>query len=241
MQIERYQSRSRQGFSGCSCGLITIGGGIILAILVILIAPALPSFGLRLAGFQPIEKPITSSIPEPIPAINSAELASQMILSAGSLGQVTIRQSSAYTMQVGIDTNSNQLAQITTTENGILTICGQYTDLCTATGDQFRNVSVNLQNNMATVSGEAFIPNLNTWQPLSVIVSISATPEIVIHGVAVNGTLFAIPDGELGQRLNDIQANANQALRQLTLQASGDIYRLSDINITETQLVATFR
>lgn|GEM_PF-2022214 len=241
MQIERYQSSGRQGFSGCSCGLITIGGGIILAIMVVLIAPALPSLGLRLAGFQPIESPINLSTPEPIPIINSAQTTSQVILSAGSFGQRTINQSSAYTMQVGTDDNNRNTAQISMTEGGILTVCEQYTDLCTATGDRFRNVAVDLQNNQATISGEAFIPNLNTWQSLSVIVSLTDTHEIIVNGVEVNGTLFAIPDSELGQQLRDIETNANQALRQLTLQSNGETYRLSDITITETQLVATFR
>ncbi len=241
MRIERYQSRNTRGVSGCSCGLITIGGGVILAIMLMLIVPAIPALGLRLAGFQPIELTPDSSTPEPIPVVNSAQSASQVVLSAGSYGQQTINASSAYTMQIGTDNNNQRIAQITTTESGILTTCGQYTDACTTTGDKFRNVAVNLQNNRATVSGDAFISSLNTWQSVSVIVSITADNTIIIDGVDVNGTLFGIPDGELGQQLRDIQATTNQALNQLTLQANGDIYNLSDITITETQLVATFR
>lgn len=241
MRIERYQSRNTRGFSGCSCGLITIGGGVILAIMLMLIIPAIPALGLRLAGFQPIELTTDPSTPEPIPVVNSAQNASQVVLSAGSYGQQAINASSAYTLQIGTDNNNQDIAQITTTENGILTTCGQYTDVCTTTGDKFRNMSVNLQNNRATVSGDTFISSLNTWQSVSVIVSITADNTITIDGVDVNGTLFGIPDGELGQQLRDIQATANQALNQLTLQASGEIYNLSDITITETQLVATFR
>jgi hypothetical protein len=241
MRIERYQPHRRRGFSGCSCGLITISGGIILALFVVLIAPAFPSIGLRLAGFQPIEKSISRSTAEPIPIIQSAKTTSQVILSAESYGQRTITQSSAYTMQTGTNDDSANIAQITLTENGLLTVCGQYTDLCTATGSQFRNAMVDLQNNGATISGEAFISSLNTWQPIAVIISITPTNEFQIDGVEVNGTLFGIPDGELGQQLHDIQQTANQALRQLTLQSNGETYRLSDITITETQLVATFR
>jgi len=206
-----------------------------------LIIPALPALGLRLAGFQTIELTADSSTPEPIPVINSAQTASQVLLSAGSYGQQTISQSSAYTMQIGTDTNNQDIAQISMTESGILTTCGQYTDFCTTTGDQFRNMEVNLENNRATISGDAYIASLNTWQTLSVIVSITADNAIMIDGVDVNGTLFGIPDGELGQQLRDIQTNSNQALRQLTLQSDGAIYNLSDITITKTQLVATFR
>ena len=200
-----------------------------------------PSIGLRLAGFQPIEKNINQSTPEPIPVINSAQSTSQVILSTGSWGQRTINSASAYTIQIGTDENNRNIAQITMTESGILSVCRQYTDFCTATGDQFRNVIVNLQNNSATISGEAFIPSLNTWQALSAIVSITIENEIVLDGVEVNGTLFSIPDGELGQQLRDIQSNANQVLSQLALQANDKTYKLSDITITETQLVATFR
>jgi len=240
VKIERYQNQ-KQGFTGCGCGLVVIGGVIIITILAVLIAPALPSLGLRLAGFQPIEQPISSSTAEPIPVIHSAQNPSQVILSAGSYGQRNISQSSAYTMQVGTDNSDTEVAQITVNEKGIATVCAQYSDVCSNNSATFRNASVDLQNNRATISGEAYISSLNTWQPIAVIVSLSPTNSIMIDAVEVNGTLFGIPDGELGQRIRDIQNTANQALQQLRIEASGEIYNLSDIVITEAQLVAIFR
>ena len=241
MRIERYQSRRRQAFPGCGCGLITLGGFTIFAIIVVLIAPAFPAIGLRLAGFQPIEQPIVSSTAENIPAINSAQSASQVILSAGTYGQETITSSTAFTMQIGMDNSDESIAQIKLTESGIDIVCSQYTDVCSATGNRFRNVTVNLQNNQASISGEAFITGLNTWQALSVLVSVTPQNTIAVEGLEVNGVLFGIPDDELGQRLSDVQQSANQILSQLTLQTNGETYHLSDVIITETQLVATFR
>lgn len=242
LKIERYSSQRNHRLSGgCGCGLIMVSLGIALIVGIALIAPALPAIGLRLAGFQPIEQPVHESTPEPIPVIIAPQTSSQMILSAGTFGQRTLPQSSAYTMQTGINEAGADVAQITIAESGISTVCAQYTQVCSESGNPFRNVTVNLQNNRATISGEAFISSLNTWQAVSVIVSLSETNTIQVEGVEVGGTLFAIPDGELGQRIRDVQSTANEAIRQLGVQTNGSSYSLSDIILTETQLVATFR
>lgn len=206
-----------------------------------LIAPALPAIGLRLAGFQPIEPAQNESTPEAIPAINAPQTASQITLSAGAYGQRTIPQSSAYTIQTGTSESGAAVAQITISENGIATICAQYTDVCSNNASPFRNVSVNLQHNRATLSGEAFITSLNTWQAVSVLVSLTPANTIQVEGVEVGGTLFAIPEGELGQRIRDLQSTANEAIHQLRVQANGNTYLLADVILTETQLVAIFR
>ena len=241
MQIERYQSGRSQGMSGCSCGIITLGLITIVAVVVILIAPALPIMGLQLAGFQPIDDIVVDSKIESAPAIYSTQNLSQVILSAGARGQQNVRQSSAYTMQIGTDDQGSEIAQITISEAGILALCNSYADSCSASGTPFRNGEVNLQNNHAIMSGEAFIQSLNTWQPIAVIVSLTSTNSIDIKGIEVNGELFLIPENELGQRIHDIQSVANEILFNLTMQSNGKTYRLSDITISETHLVATFR
>lgn len=240
MRIERYATRPKNR-SGCGCLLLLLGISTIFAIIMIVLLPAIPAIGLRLAGFQPIDQPITQATAESIPVINSAQNASQVIVSAGSYGQRTISASSAYTMQIGTDEAGAGIAQITLTESGLATLCNQYTDGCSSNGSPFRNASVNLQNGQTIISGDAFISSLNTWQSLSAIVSVTPNNTINVDGVEIGGTVFAIPDGELGQRIRDIQSTANQALQQLSVQSNGVTYRLSDITITETQLVATFR
>lgn len=214
---------------------------MILALIIVLVAPALPALGLRIAGFQPLEQPLTLSTAEAIPIFDAPQNVSQAILSAGSYGQQTLNSSSAYTIQTGNDENGNTIAQITVSENGIAILCGQYSNVCSANGSPFRNANVNLENNRVTIAGEAFISSLNTWQPIAVIASLSPTNTVQIEAVDINGTLFGIPDGELGDRIRDIQVTANQAIRQLSLQSNGITYRLDNIIITETQLVATFR
>lgn len=240
MRIERYSTRQKNR-SGCGCLLLLVGISTIITIIMIVLLPAIPAIGLRLAGFQPIDQPLTQATAESIPVINSAQNASQVIISAGSYGQRTISASSAYTMQIGTDAAGAAIAQVTLTESGLATLCNQYTDGCTNSGSAFRNASVNLQNGWAIISGDAFIGSLNTWQSLSVIVSVNTNNTVNVDGVEIGGTVFAIPDGELGQRIGDIQSTANQALQQLSVQSNGQTYRLSDIIITETQLVATFR
>lgn len=241
MRIERYQSTRKRGLSGCGCGLILISNVVILTVIFAIIIPSLPAIGLRLAGFEAIQTNTSQATTEPIPEINNVQSASQVIISADSYGQRSISTSSAYTIQTGIDENSNSIAQVTIPENGISILCGQYTDVCTDSGNGLRNVSIDLQTGQATITGDAFISNLNTWQPISVLVSLTPDNRVQVEGVSINGTLFAIPDNEIGNRIRNIQTTANQAISQLAIQSNGDSYRLSDIAITETQLVATFR
>ncbi len=241
MRIERYQSRRSQGLSGCSCGLIFIGLIVIIGVVIFILAPAIPSIGLRLAGFETIDTNILQATPEPVPVIQNAQTTSNTTLSAGGYGSQFLPASSAYTIQTGIDSDGTDSAQITLSEGGIRTLCAQYTDVCTESASTFRNVTVDLGTGIGTISGEAYISSLNTWQPISAVVSLTPNNRIQVEAVNINGTLFAIPNNEIGQQIREIQTTANQILGQLSLQTNGNSYRLSDIVVTETQLVATFR
>jgi len=241
LRIERYQSRGKRGMSGCGCGLIGVGMVVIIAVAFMMIAPAIPSIGLRLAGFEAIDSNTIQTTPESVPVIQNAQTTTTTTISAGGLGSRSLPASSAYRIQTGTADDGATVAQVTLSETGIMTLCNQYTDVCSTTASAFRNVTVDLGTGTAVIAGEAYISNLNTWQPISAIISLTPDNRIQVEGVNINGTLFAIPDNEIGQRIRDIQSTANQALAQLSIQTDRNTYQLSDIIVTESQLVAIFR
>ena len=241
MRVERYQSHRRQGLSGCSFGLIIFGAVVIMAIAFVLIAPAFPIIGMRLAGFEPINANSVDVTAESAPVIQNAQTTSNTTLSAGGFGSAVLPASSAYTVQTGTAEDGSTIAQVTISESGIQTLCAQYTDTCSSSSSTFRNLDVVLGTSTATISGEAYIDALSTWQPISALASLTADNRVQIQGVNINGTLYAVPNNSIGERIYEVQNTLNQALTQLSLQANGSTFDLSDITITDAQLVATFR
>lgn len=218
-----------------------IGALILLGIGIVLLVPAIPSIGLRLAGFEAIDTATIQITPETAPVIQNAQTTSNTTLSAGTYGSRVLPPSSAYTIQTGTADNGASIAQINLSESSIQTLCMQFSDVCSPSASTIRNVTVDLGTGTATVAGEVYVSALNTWQPIAALVSLTAENQIQIDGVTINGTLFAIPDNDIGRRIREAQTVANQAIAQLSIQTNGNTYRLSDIIVTETQLVATFR
>lgn len=209
--------------------------------LFLIVLPAIPTIGLRLAGFESIQPNTIQTTPETIPVIQNAQTATTTTLSASGFGSQILPASSAYTVQTGTAEDGSTIAQITLSESGIGTLCTQYTDVCSESSNTLRNTTFDLATGTATISGEAYIASLNTWQPISALVSLTPNNRIRVEGVNINGALFAVPNNDIGQRIRDIETTTNQALAQLSLQADGGSFNLSDIAVLESQLVATFR
>lgn len=241
MRIERYQSRPKRGLSGCTFGLIIASLLIFMVVVFVLIAPAFPLIAMRLAGFEPISANNAQVTAESAPVIQNAQSATNITLSAGGFGSAILPASSAYTVQTGTAEDGSTIAQVTISEGGIQTLCAQYTDTCSSTSSTFRNLDVDLGTSTATISGEAYIDALNTWQPISALASLTADNRLDVQGVNINGTLFAVPNNEIGERIYEVENTLNQALAQLSLQADGSTFNLADITINDAQLVATFR
>lgn len=241
MQIERYPSRPKR-FRTCGCAFIMLGIGAVLAVFIVLAAPALPAIALRIAGFIPAESaPSPAAAAEAIPAIREAQAQSSILLSAAGLGQLTLPASPSYSIISGIDDSGADTVQIIIRAEHIRPLCLQYTDFCEAQGHPFRQADIRLDSGSLVIAGEAFVDILNAWQAIELRLSLSPANAIQIDSLTVNGARYRIPDNELGRRIGEAQASANQLLQGLSVQTDGKIYQLADIIITESQLVAVFR
>lgn len=240
MRIERYPPRPKRS-RACGCAFIIAGLGVMLAIFAALAVPMLPAIALRIAGFEPVTsagQPMTAAA---VPIIQVQAARPAVILSAVGFGQMNLPASPSYSISAGQDESGADTVQITIRAEGIHALCSQYTDFCGDQGNPFRRAKIALESGAAVIIGEAFVELLNVWQAIELRLSLSPAKSIQIDSVGIDGIRYRLPDNELGRRIGEVQASANQMLRGLSVRTGGKTYSLFDIIITESQLVAVFR
>lgn len=236
LQIKRYSPRPRQ-FRACGCVWVMAGLGVLLAILVLLAAPALPGIILRAAGFEPIanaRRPTATA--NPIPVAAAAAVRSSALLSAAGLGQLSLPPSSDYGITAGAG-----IVRIVIRAESIEAVCFQFTKFCGDGGHPLRRAEIKLGSGSLVIAGEAFVELLNIWQVIELQVSLGAANTIQIDSLGLDGIHYRIPENEWGRRIREVEASFNDILSGLSLQVGGQSYLLSDIIISENQLVAAFR
>lgn len=212
------------------------GLGVLLAIFLLLAAPALPGVILRMAGFESIanvQRPTTSN---PIPVDAAAAVESSALLSAAGLGQLNLPPSSNYVITAGAD-----IIRIIIQAESIAVVCFQFAEFCGNSGHPLRRAEIKLNSGSLVIAGEAFVEPLNIWQTIELRVSLDAPNAIQIDSLGLDGIHYRIPENEWGQRIRELEASFNDILSGLSLQVGGRSYLLFDIIISENQLVAAFR
>ncbi len=102
------------------------------------------------------------------------------------------------------------------------------------TEQQVRNVAVDLKEGAAVISAEANLGFI--WQPFSVVLTFdNVTKQLDVAGLDINGSFFESPPaGMIGDQLNALEAQANQALAQTALVGpNGETLTIDQVSITE--------
>ncbi len=244
MRVERYQQVKRpRRLPPLACGCL--GGGALLAVIIIagalFIVPNLPNIAMMLTGFQ--SRGTTETLfqdqqsEQPAAPLQDASTASQVVISAGPLGSRSFSgQSDTYSVTVGTTSGGSTAVQARFDEQGLLALCSQYSDICGSSNPQIRDATFDLKPGGGVIYADALIPEVNVWQPIGVAITVSDTNRIVIEGVDVNGTLYDVPPGALGDQMQQAESAINQAVQQLSMQVNGGQFNLSDIQISEDQL-----
>ncbi len=235
MQIKRYSTRPRQ-FRACGCVGIMTGLGVLLAIFLLLAAPALPGVILRMAGFEPIANVQRPTAANPISVDAADAVESSALLSAAGLGQLNLPPSSNYVITAGAD-----IIRIIIRAESIAAVCFQFAEFCGNSGHPLRRAKIKLGSGSLVIAGEAFVEPLNIWQTIELRVSLAAANAIQIDSLGLDGIHYRIPENEWGQRIRELETSFNDMLSGLSLQVDGRSYLLFDIIISENQLVAAFR
>jgi len=242
MQIERYRpGRSvSQKPSRFSCLVLIIVIITVGVFLVLVLIPRLPGVALQVAGFQPVGEVDTvfESAPTAIPTQSLENIAApnQITVDAGSLGtQQLDGNSTAYTIEIGAiaDSGAAEVMRVTLDEAGLLQLCNQYGDVCGTTHSLIRNARFDLRTGGAVINAELFTQQIG-WQAVGIVVQLNTTNQIEIAGMDIDGTLYALPEGQIGDTAVEIEQVANRALREATVQAQGSIFRLSEIIVDDS-------
>jgi hypothetical protein len=125
--------------------------------------------------------------------------------------------------------------QIRSDEISLLNLCREFTTICESGNDTVRNASFDLRPGGVVVNADLYVPQLNAWQRVGVVMTFSGR-QVRVSGVDMNGQLYTAPPGEIGSRINDIEAEANRLLTQIQVSAGGSSYTLHEIYADEQTL-----
>jgi hypothetical protein len=248
MRVERYQYRrkSKLPLNKVGCWVIAGGMGLLICLFLSMFMVALPSIVLRIAGFDALGQTSqlldNSAQSQIAPTLLNGQAVEQVVISAGGLGQTTISgNTSSYTVVVGTSDTGIPLAQAQIDEAGMITLCQQFSTMCSSNSNPVRNAHFDFRPGGMVVIADVFISQLNLWQTLNMVMQLNASNHLDIVGVDIGGMLYDLPSAQFGDVARQAEQIANQALQALAIQANGAVYDLAEVVITDTHLIATFR
>jgi hypothetical protein len=247
MRIQRPAPANRRPMFACGCLGALVGGLVVLLIGGLLLVVSLPSLALRFAGFSPKgETQTVFSSPQP-PAqvvVQNGIQPPQAVIDLGQYGQQAINTNSdLYQIAVGQASDTGgQAAVVTFTEASLMELCQQRSDICKTTTDQYRNARIDLRPGGAVIYADVTVPNLGLSQTMGVVLRLdSSRRQFQVAGIDVAGTLFDLPSGQLGDTIRQIAQRGNDLLSQLSLEAGGGRYSLSEVQIDDNTLTLILR
>ena len=204
---------------------------VVLAIGVVFVFLRTPSLALLVAGFKPqgsTAQVFSNQANTPPVQLENPVSPSQALVNLGSSGS---QELPANNVQTGT-LNGSAAAAVTFSESDLMNLCVQRTTFCSNTNPQYKNVKVDLQPDGGIVYADVNIPELGLTQNIGVALKLNATHrQFDVLGVDVGGTLYGLPTGTLGERVQEIAAKANDLLQVASLDVGGGVYNLSDIHI----------
>jgi hypothetical protein len=248
-RIQRPSAR-RNYLPFIACGCLGIGVGVMLVagIVVLLVIPALPGMALQISGFKTkgnTETVFQNIAPMPTIAVQNGVQPQQAIINLGSLGSQTIDidpNQTQYQVVVGTSNTGAPLATVSFTESGLMDMCYQRADLCGNSNAQYRNPRIDLRPGGAIIYADVYVPDFGVWQAAGIVLRLdSSQRQLQVAGVDVGGVLYDVPPNGVGQQVSDVARVGNELLNQLSLEASGGRYALSQVMIDDTTLTLVMR
>ena len=240
MRIERQTRRSPSLF-GCGC-LIMMSCAIVAGVALLLVLPVLPGLVIQVAGFE--SSGSTDDVfrantpPPPVVVEDAGPPPQQAFIDFGAYGTQSLNNN-LYDYNIAIGSTT---ATVSFSEQALMAICQQQTTLCSSGNSQVRNAQVDLRPGGAVVYADVFIPQVAAWQRAGVVLSIDGSRrQLQVAGIDMNGQLFSTAADGLGATIAEIERTANDILRQLSLNAGGERYNLSEVRADDTTLTLILR
>lgn len=241
MRIQRVRRRGNIPFMMCGCLSAVLAGIVVLAIGAIILLPRLPGLALLAAGFSARGSTAQTFANAPVTPLIQLEQAitpGQVVVNLGSYGTQDVP--TGY-VQTGL-ADGGQAATVRLSEDDLMNLCRQRTTLCSNSNPQYQNVQVDLRPGGGVVYADVSLPELGITQRVGAVLRLDATQrQFEISGVDVGGTLYGLPSGTLGVRVQEAAATANALLQQASLSVDGGQYALTDIRVDENSIMFVLR
>lgn len=252
--MQRPERRGRSPLVWLTCGCA--GGLVLIAVAcvsILLLFPTLfQDIALRVAGFTPqgeTEELFVDILPAPTIELEDATAPDQVTVDLGQFGDETFNNNNPrlYEFNVGSGTQG-QVVVASFTEQGLNEICRQRTPYCSANppDPRIRNARIDLRPGGAIVYVDVTVPELGqTITPGVVMRWDPASRRVVYSGIDLNGMLYTNPPTTLNfdfaGTVANLEREANNVLNQLTVNAGGGVYRLSEARINDNTLTLILR
>ena len=239
-RMQRYNYRRRRPI-GCGCLAALAGFVALIGLGVVLLLPVLPTIGLRLIGFSPVGETDTvfeGVVPAPAISLDGGIRQGQATVNLGSYGNYRLSgDSAAYSIVVG-----GQTAVAIFSESGLLDLCRQLSAVCGTNSGPYRNLRVDLRPGGAVIYADVTISELGLSQTVGMVAVVDDSGrQFTVAGVDMGGVLYSVPPNSLGDLVADFERVGNDLLRQLTLDAGGGRYDLSEIRVSDNELTLILR
>ena len=243
MRIQRPpQRRSNLPLLTGGCFMLAFGCLACVTISILLLLPALPDLGLRIAGFQPggSTEQLFDKNPSapPAPIQNPAPPPAQAILEFGAYGQTDLLPA-PFDYDLAIDSVSSE-AQLIIPEASLNQLCHTQTQLCSTSNNQLRNATIDLKPGAAIINADFLVPQLSIWQALGIVVQ-PQNLQLHVVGVDIDGVLYQSYNDNIASLVNTVESQADQLLNQLVLNTGNSRYNLTGIYIDENALTLILR
>ncbi|MFN8379869.1 MAG: hypothetical protein U0452_14490 [Anaerolineae bacterium] len=238
----------RNGGCACGCGCLSL---LALAVAVTLAGvlftwPRLPNLAAQAVGFQErgaVAQVFEAITPVPAPVLANLAPAGPVTFTVPSMGSGTLTGTEGVALQIGSDPLGGAAAgQITLTENDLVALCARYADVCLS-DPRFQNPRVDLRRGGAVVTADVTLPELGgITQSVGIVVSVDSTGrELRVQGIDLGGTLYAVPNNDIGNLVRNAEAQLNSVLAQLVVDTSAGRLALDRITMDDSTLTVTLR
>lgn len=242
--IQRAPTRWRGCTAGCILALAALLAVTVIGVLLVLpnLPAIVPAIGARIAGLESAGSTadqFQSSAPLPAVDLQNAQSASSVMVTTAQYGNLAL-DARAFTL--GQSAGGQAVATAAYSESQLNELCRARSPICGAGDDRIRNAQIDLRTGGAIVRGEVFIPQLNSWQPVGVVLKTGGnSPRLEVTGVDLNGEFFPLPEGEIGDAARRIESAANDALSQAAATIDGQTLQLSELYADDQRVLAVFR
>jgi hypothetical protein len=246
MRIERQKRRSNWPLIACGCGAALAGLLAVIGVGIILIIALLPDITLRLNGFAPkgeTENLFESAAPMPTIEVINPVTPPEVVVDLGAYGSQEIPAATTdYTVVTGSSDTGAPLATVSFDETALMNLCYERSEICRNENPQYRNVRIDLRPGGAVVYADVTVPNIGIQQTAGVVLRLDgAARQFEVAGVDIVGALYETPPGDMSTLVSDIEQTGNDILNQLSLQAGGSQYSLSEVHVYDNTLTLVLR